>query len=73
MIPSKYRDLLPAGAVKGSDVVVLDNLLDAHWRDVPGWFLDRHPDLTGYHVLGDGAARFLAPLIRQREKTAVRP
>jgi lysophospholipase L1-like esterase len=72
-VPARYHDLLPAGAVKGNDVVVLDNLLDAHLRGVPGWFADRHPNLAGYHVIGDEAARFLAPLIRQRVKTAVRP
>jgi CheY-like chemotaxis protein len=37
-VPAKFRPLLPPGAVKGDDVVVLDNLLDAHLRDVPGWF-----------------------------------
>jgi lysophospholipase L1-like esterase len=72
-VPAKYRPLLPAGSVKGDDVVVLDNQLDAHLRDVPGWFADRHPNLAGYHVLGDEAARFLAPLIRERLKAAARP
>jgi hypothetical protein len=54
-------------------VVVLDNQLDAHLRDVPGWFADRHPNLAGYHVIGDEAARFLAPLIRERLKAAAKP
>jgi lysophospholipase L1-like esterase len=72
-IPSKYRALLPAGSVHGDDVVVLDNALDAHFRHVPGWFSDRHPNLAGYHVIGDEAARFLAPLIRARLKAAAHP
>ncbi len=67
-IPPQYRDLLPAGSVKGGDVVIMDNLLDAHLRDVPGWFADRHPNLAGYHVIGAEAARFLAPLLRERVK-----
>lgn len=70
-IPAKFRPLIPAGAIKGGDVVVMDNLLDAHFKDVPGWFADRHPNLAGYHVIGDEATRFLAPLIRERIKAAV--
>jgi lysophospholipase L1-like esterase len=65
-VPARYRSLLPSGTVKGSEVVVLDNLLDAHLRDVPGWFADRHPNLAGYHVIGNEAARFLAPRLRAR-------
>ncbi len=72
-IPEKYRALLPAGSVQGNDVVVLDNVMDAHLRDVPGWFSDRHPNLAGYHVIGDEAAKFLAPLIRERMKAANKP
>jgi hypothetical protein len=72
-VPAKYRSLLPAGSVKGNDVVVLDNLLDAHLRDVPGWFRDRHPKLAGYHVIGDEAAQFLAPRIRERVRAAAKP
>jgi lysophospholipase L1-like esterase len=72
-VPAKYRPLLPPGSVKGNGVVVLDNLLDAHLRDVPGWFRDRHPNLAGYHVIGDEAARFLAPRIRERVKAAAKP
>jgi hypothetical protein len=47
---------------------VLDNSMDAHMRDVPGWFRDQHPNLAGYHVIGDESAKFLAPLIRERIK-----
>jgi len=72
-VPAKYRDLLPPGSVKGGDVVILDNSLDAHFRNVPGWFADRHPNLAGYHVIADEAARFLAPLIRERLKVMPKP
>jgi lysophospholipase L1-like esterase len=72
-VPAKYHALLPEGSVKGGDVVVLDNTLDAHLREVPGWFSDRHPNLAGYHVVGDEAACFLAPLIRERVKAAAKP
>lgn len=72
-IPAKYRSLLPSGSIKGEDVVVMDNSLDVHVRDVLGWFADRHPNLAGYHVIGDEAARFLAPLIRERLKTTPKP
>ena len=50
----------------GPMVVVLDNRLDAHFGDLPGWFGDRHPNLAGYHVIGDETAKFLAPLIRTK-------
>lgn len=72
-VPPKYRALLPSGSIKGEDVVILDNSLDAHLRDVPGWFADRHPNLAGYHVIGDEAARFLAPLLRERLKANPKP
>jgi lysophospholipase L1-like esterase len=65
-VPARLKPLLPAGAVKGNDVVVMDNTLDAHFRTVPGWFTDRHPNLAGYHVIGDEAARFIATLLREK-------
>ncbi len=73
LVPPKYQSLLPPEAVKGGDVVLMDNLLDAHLGGVPGWFGDRHPNLAGYHVIGDEAAKFLAPLIRKRVKAATKP
>lgn len=69
-VPAKYRELLPAAAKAGGTFVVMDNSLDAHLRDVPGWFSDRHPNLAGYHVIGDEAARFLTPLLRARAKAS---
>jgi hypothetical protein len=26
-----------------------------------GWFAGRHPNLAGYHVIGDEATKFMAP------------
>jgi lysophospholipase L1-like esterase len=65
-IPERFRGLIGDAVQKDGTVVVLDNRLDAHLRDVPGWFRDRHPNLAGYHVIGDETAKFLAPLIRLR-------
>lgn len=67
-IPERLMPLVE-GCLVGDTVVVLDNRLDAHFRDVPGWFRDPHPNLAGYHVIGDESAKFIAPLIRQRLKT----
>jgi hypothetical protein len=49
-------------------VVVLDNRLDAHLGNLPGWYGDRHPNLAGYHVIADEEAKFLAPLIRDHSR-----
>jgi hypothetical protein len=56
--------------VDGKDpaVAVLDNRLDAHLGNLPGWYGDRHPNLAGYHVIADETAKYLAPLIRARGK-----
>lgn len=54
--------------VRDNQVVVMDNRLDAHFRDLPGWSADRHPNLAGYHVIGDETARFLARQIREKAK-----
>jgi lysophospholipase L1-like esterase len=64
-IPEAQREWLKP-FVHGGAVVVMDNRLDAHFRDLPGWFGDRHPNLAGYHVIGDETARFLAPRIREK-------
>lgn len=68
-IPEKQRVWL-APFIHGGAVIVMDNRLDAHLRDLPGWFGDRHPNLAGYHVIGDETARFLAPRIRAKRKAA---
>lgn len=64
-IPEAQRGWLQP-FVRGNSVVVMDNRLDAHFRELPGWFSDRHPNLAGYHVIGDETARFLAVQLRAR-------
>ncbi len=66
-IPEQHREWVKP-FVQGGSVVVMDNRLDAHFRDLPGWFGDRHPNLAGYHVIGDETAKFLAKQIRERAK-----
>ncbi len=66
-IPEKHRGWVKP-FVLDSQVVVMDNRLDAHFATLPGWFDDRHPNLAGYHVIGDETAQFLAKLIRSRTK-----
>src|SRR5262249_28508409 len=63
----QYHGVL-GDARRGDAVIVLDNRLDAHLRNVPNWFADRHPNLAGYHVIGDETAKFLATKIRERKK-----
>lgn len=79
-IPENRRAFVKPFVV-GSDnpgVEVLDNRLDAHFGHLPGWFGDRHPNLAGYHVIGDETAKYLAPLIRakfvdRKESSAAKP
>lgn len=68
-IPEQHREWVKP-FVPGGSVVVMDNRLDAHFRDLPGRFGDRHPNLAGYHVIGDETAKFLAKQIRERPKTS---
>jgi lysophospholipase L1-like esterase len=65
-IPENRREFVKPFVVPGNPatVEVMDNRLDAHFGHLPGWFGDRHPNLAGYHVIGDETAKFLAPLIR---------
>ena len=67
-IPENRREFVKPFVVPGNPptVEVLDNRLDAHFGHLPGWFGDRHPNLAGYHVIGDETAKFLAPLIREK-------
>ena len=67
-IPERHREWVKP-FVRGGQVVVMDNRLDAHFRELPGWFGDRHPNLAGYHVIGDESAKFLAKLIREKRTT----
>jgi lysophospholipase L1-like esterase len=64
-IPENRREFVKP-FLNGSTVEVLDNRLDAHFGDLPGWYGDRHPNLAGYHVIGDETAKYLAPRIRER-------
>ena len=64
-IPDKFAALLPEPWKEG-EICVLDNRLDVHFRDIPGWFADKHPNLAGYHVIGSELARVFSAEIRQR-------
>lgn len=68
-VTEKYREWV-APFVRGKDVVVMDNVLDVHFRDLPGWFSDRHPNLAGYHVIGAETARFLAEQLREQVRAS---
>ena len=69
-IPENRRAFVKPFVAPGNPalVEVLDNRLDAHFGDLPGWFSDRHPNLAGYHVIGDETAKFLVPLLRKKLK-----
>ncbi|HEU5117224.1 MAG TPA: SGNH/GDSL hydrolase family protein [Isosphaeraceae bacterium] len=69
-IPEPLRGLAQPFARDGQ-VIVMDNRLDAHFGDLPGWFADRHPNPAGYHVIGDETAKFLTPLIRKAKAPEV--
>ncbi|MBI5800864.1 MAG: SGNH/GDSL hydrolase family protein [Verrucomicrobia bacterium] len=67
-IPEKLQEFAkPFAGGTPPTVVVMDNRLDAHFGHLPGWFSDRHPNLAGYHVIGDETAKFLAPILRERK------
>ena len=70
-IPESHREFVKPFTVKGnpSTVEVMDNRLDVHFGHLPGWYADRHPNLAGYHVIGDETAKYLAPLIRAKINT----
>lgn len=65
-IPEQHREWVKP-FVRTNAVVVMDNQLDAHFRDLPGWFGDRHPNLAGYHVIGDETAKYLSKLLKDRK------
>ena len=67
-IPANRREFVKPFVVPGAipTVEVLDNRLDAHFGQLPGWFGDRHPNLAGYHVIGDETAKYLTPLMRAK-------
>ncbi len=65
-IPEQHRAWVQP-FIHGGYVVVMDNRLDAHFRELPGWFGDRHPNLAGYHVIGDETAKYLAKQLREKK------
>lgn len=66
-IPEKHRDWVKSFTFGNPPMVeVLDNRLDAHFGDLPGWYGDRHPNSAGYHVIADETAKFLMKMIRER-------
>lgn len=67
-IPENRREFVKPFIVPGAKptIEVMDNRLDAHFGHLPGWYSDRHPNLAGYHVIGDETAKYLAPLIRAK-------
>jgi lysophospholipase L1-like esterase len=66
-VPAQYHGLLPGPMVPENDwFAVMDNRLDAHLADVPGWFDDKHPNLAGYHIIGSESAEALAGLLRKK-------
>lgn len=68
-VPVQYHELVQSfvfGTAPKQDVMVMDNQLDAQLGHLPGWFGDRHPNLAGYHVIGDETAHYLAKMIREK-------
>ena len=64
-IPEKHRTWITP-RVHGEQLVVMDNELDAIFGDIPGWFSDHHPNLAGYNVIAVETAKYLLPLLRER-------
>jgi lysophospholipase L1-like esterase/nicotinamidase-related amidase len=68
-VPEALRPLAMPYVKPGADpqVVVLDNRLDAFFGHLPGWYGDRHPTHAGYNVIASETAKYLAPMIRERQ------
>ena len=68
-IPKKYHALIPPEWIRnepptGDPVAYMfDNRLDIHLAEIPGWFLNRHPNPAGYQVIGAQLAEYLAARI----------
>ena len=67
LIPENKR-VIAAPFVHGKKVTVMDGRLDVHFGDLPGWFDERHPNPTGYHVLGLATGKFLSNLMLSQQK-----
>lgn len=74
-IPAQYQELVkPLAYGNPPKVEIMDNQYDAHFANLPKWFDDRHPNLAGYHVIGDETAKYLVKMIRgEKEKTVSKP
>ena len=57
--PSHFRLALP-------DPLPRKNRLAALFGHLPGWTGDRHPSTSGYNVIADETAKWLAPVIRAK-------
>lgn len=68
-IPENLRPLATPYTVPGKDpyVVVLDNRLDGVFGHLSGWTGDRHPSLSGYNVIADETAKWLAGVMRKKK------
>ena len=66
-IPVKHHVLVQP-FVNGPSVLVMANELDPILGDLPGWYGDRHPNLAGYNVIADETARYLAGLLRKKDR-----
>ena len=66
-VPMQYHELVKP-FVHGPSVLVMANELDGILGHLPGWFGDRHPNLAGYNIIADETARYLAGLMRTKQK-----
>ena len=67
-VPEKYHAFAKP-FVNGKNVLVMSNELDAILGHLPGWTSDRHPNLAGYNVIADETAKYLAPILRKRNRS----
>ena len=66
-IPLKHHELVQP-FVNGPSVLVMANELDPILGHLPGWYGDRHPNLAGYNVIADETAKYLAGLLRKKDR-----
>ncbi len=70
-VPEKYHPLVKPFLIRDS-VVVMANELDPILGHLPGWYNDRHPNLSGYNVIADETAKYLGQLLRAQTEKAAR-
>jgi lysophospholipase L1-like esterase len=66
-VPEKYHALAKP-FVFGGSVQVMANELDPILGHLPGWYVDRHPNLAGYNVIANETAEYLAKLLRTKKE-----